>query len=110
MDVRSGERAEIVLVGDSENSQWQSVDIWSTSSVGTSSDDLDTVGGASEEDRQDPTQRIANSVEPIAAAENGTNKAPKKMLPEQPRQPFAQKVEKKRSFQAPWFDRFKWAL
>lgn len=42
MDVGSGEHAEIVLVGDSENSQQQSVDIERTSSVGTSSDDLDT--------------------------------------------------------------------
>lgn len=42
MDVGSGEHAEIVLVGDSENSQQQSVDIESTSSVGTLSDDLDT--------------------------------------------------------------------
>lgn len=77
------------------------------------------VGGTSEEDdRQDPTKQIANNVEqPIAAAENGMNKAPKKMLPEQPHQlkkfkfpprSFGQEVVKKRSFQAQWFDHFKW--
>ena len=65
----------------------------------------------------EPTQQIANSVEPIATAENRMNKAPKTMLPEQPHQAgefkfpprlFGQNVVKKRLFQAPWFDSFKW--
>lgn len=43
-----------------------------------------------------------------AAAENGMNKTPKQMLPEQSHQLLGQKVEKKRSLQASWFDRFKW--
>ena len=63
-----------------------------------------------------PTKQITVE-QPIAAVENEMNKAPKKCLPEQPHQPkkfkfpsrsFGQKVVKSRSFQAQWFDRFKW--
>lgn len=114
--VESDERADSVSVGNSENSEQQSVGSGNVSSVATSSSDLDVVGGPSEEDRQDPTKRITME-QPIAAAENVMNKAAKKTLPEQPHQPkkfkfpprsFGQKIVKKRSFQAPWFDRFKW--
>ena len=51
--VGNGECAEIVSDGDSENSQQQSVRIGSISSVGASSNDLDTVGGTSQDDWQD---------------------------------------------------------
>lgn len=84
--IGSGECAEIVSVRDSESSQQQSLAIGSVSSVGTSSNDFDTVGGTREDDWQDPIQPIT-AEQLIASAGSGMNKAPKKALPEQPHQP-----------------------
>ena len=63
-----------------------------------------------------PTKQITVE-QPIVAVNNEINKVSKKRLPKQPHQPkkfkfpprsFAQKVMKSRSFQAQWFDHFKW--
>ena len=63
-----------------------------------------------------PTKQVTVE-QPIVAVDNEINKVSKKRLPEQPHQPkkfkfprrsFAQKVMKSRSFQAQWFDHFKW--